>query len=138
MKDRILFLLISILLFALTLITAKISLAEVKISDVPNPEKIQNFIPQPITDLFKTFSNINIDFSKFPFYNQVVGNIPKSGQEVANSFQWLTNGLENMNEWLKTHIGLNIILVIQKVGEFFVWVFQGIANLIRAGLSFIK
>ncbi len=132
-------------ILASTLLTAKaelssckISLAEVKISDVPSPEKIQNFIPQPVTDLFKTFNNVNIDFSKLPFFNQIAGNIPKSGQEVANGFQWLTNGLGSINEWLKTHIGLNIILVIQKVGEFFVWVFEGIGHLIRAGLSFIK
>lgn len=138
MKERIVFLLISASLFSLTMITAKISLAEVKISDMPNPEKIQSFIPQPVIDLFNNFNKINIDFSKFPFFNKVVSNVPKSGLEVANGFKWLTDGLGNINDWLKTHIGLNIILVIQKVGEFFVWVFQGIANLIRAGLSFIK
>jgi len=136
MKYKILFLLAPIL--ASTLLTVKISLAEVKISDVPNPEKIQNFIPQPVTDLFKTFNKINIDFSKSSFFNKITGSIPKSGQEAANDFLWLTNGLENVNEWLITHIGLNIILVIKKVGEFFVWIFEGIANLIRIGLSFIR
>jgi hypothetical protein len=138
MKERIVFLLISVLLFALTLITTRISLAEVTISDVPNPGKIQSFIPQPLIDLFNNFNKIDIDFSKFPFLNKVVSSVPKSGQEVAGGFKWLTDGLGNINDWLKSHIGLNIILVIQKVGEFFIWVFQGIANLIRAGLSFIK
>ncbi|MDP3052514.1 MAG: hypothetical protein Q8N22_00995 [bacterium] len=136
MNYKRLFLLI--LLSAFILSASKISLAEVNISDIPTPEKIQSFIPQPLTDLFKTFSNINIDFSKFSFLNQVVGAIPKSGEDVANGFRWLTRGLGNTNEWLKTHIGLNIVLVFQKVGEFFVWIFQGIANLIKAGLSFIK
>ncbi len=136
MKYKILFLLI--LISTSILLTAKISLAEVNISDVPNPEKIQGFIPQPVTDLFKTFNNINIDFSKLSFFNKITGNIPKSGQEVGNAFKWLTNGLGSMNGWLITHIGLNIVLVVKKVGEFFVWVFEGIGHLIRVGLSFIK
>jgi hypothetical protein len=46
--------------------------------------------------------------------------------------------LGNINDWLKTHIGLNIILVIKKIGELFLWIFEGIANLIRIGLSFVK
>ncbi len=129
---------LSILLPVFILSASEISLAEVKISDIPTPEKIQSFIPQPLIDLFKTFSNVNIDFSRFSFFNQVVGVIPKSGEDVANGFQWLTRGLGNINEWLKTHIGLNIVLVAKKVGEFFVWVFEGIGHLIRAGLSFIK
>jgi len=131
-------LILSIFLPALILSTPGISLAEVEITDIPSPEKIQGFIPQSLIDLFNNFNNINIDFSKFSFFNRAVEAIPKSGEEVANGFQWLTNGLGNVDEWLKTHIGLNIIFVIQKVGEFFVWVFTGIAHLIQLGLSLIK
>ena len=136
MNHKRLFLLILLPVFILSV--SKISLAEVKISDMPTPEKIQSFIPQSLIDLYKTFSDINIDFSKFLFFNQVVGFIPKSGADVASGFQWLTQGLGGINEWFKTHIGLNIVFVIKKVGEFFVWVFEGIANLIRIGLSFVK
>lgn len=138
MKYKILFLLIPISVLILSI--TKISLAEVKISDVPTPapEKIQNFIPQPLTELFKIFSNINIDFSKLPFINRVVRSIPRSGEEVASSFRWLTQGLGDLNNWVNARIGLNILFVIQKVGEFFVWIFQGIADLIKIGLSFIQ
>jgi hypothetical protein len=104
----------------------------------PSPEKIQTFIPQPLIEIFKIFSNLKIDFSRLPFINKVTESIPKSGEEVADIFQWLTRGLGNINDWLKTHIGLNIILVIKKIGELFLWIFEGIANLIRIGLSFIK
>lgn len=136
MDSKRLFLLILLPVFILS--ASKISLAEVKISDMPTPEKIQGFIPQPLIDLFKTFSDINIDFSKFLFFNQIVGFIPKSGADAANGFQWLTRGLGSANEWFKTHIGLNIVFVVKKVGEFFVWIFEGIVNLIKTGLSFVK
>ena len=131
-------LILSIFLPALILSTPGISLAEVEITDIPSPEKIQGFIPQSLIDLFNNFNNINIDFSKFSFFNRAVKAIPKSGEEVANGFQWLTNGLGNVDEWLKTHIGLSIVLVVKKVGEFFIWIFQGIANLLTIGLSFIN
>ncbi|MFA5084285.1 MAG: hypothetical protein WC475_02800 [Candidatus Paceibacterota bacterium] len=135
MNSKRLFL--SILLPALILSASEVSLAEVKISDIPTPDEIQGFIPQPLIDLFKTFGSINIDFSKFAFFNKVVESLPKSGEDVANVFNWLTDGLGNVNEWLKTHIGLNVLLVVIKVEVFFVWAFTGIARLIQAGLSFI-
>lgn len=135
MKSKILFLIIPVLV--LVSLTTKICLAEVKISDMPTPEKIQNFIPRPLSDFFKMLSNVKIDFSKLPFVNRIVAAIPKSGEEVANEFQWLTVRLGNINYWAQSHIGLNIILIIKKIGEFFVWIFQGIANLIKIGLSFV-
>lgn len=126
------FLLFAILIFIL--IIPAVGQTEV----LPSPEKIQTFIPQPLVEVFKAFSNLKIDFSKLPFFNRVVGVIPRSGEEVANGFRWLTQGLENVNNWLKTHIGLDIIFVIKKIGEFFVWVFESIANLLKIGLSFIR
>lgn len=84
-------------------------------------EGIQSFVPQPLIELFDAFSKIKIDFSK-----------------VASGFRHLTGGLENFSNWLQTHIGLNILFIIKKIGELFVWILEGIANLIKIGLSFIK
>lgn len=133
MKYKLLLLVILIFILVTPVIPA---VGQIEV--LPSPEKIQTFIPQPLTELFKAFNNIKIDFSKLPFFNRVVGVIPRSGEEVAHGFRWLTQGLENVNNWLKTHIGLDIIFVIKKIGELFVWIFEGIANLIRIGLSFIK
>jgi len=137
MKQKILFLLL-IPTFLIIFSFSKFCLAEANVSNVPSAEKIQTLIPKPLTDLFNTFGNVHIDFSKMPFMNQVVNAIPKSGQSVANDFNWLTNGLGAINDWLKVNVGLNIIMVVKTVGEFFVWAFQGVANLIRIGLSFVK
>ena len=136
MKSKILFLFIPILIIILSI--TGISLAEVKISDIPTPEKIQNLIPRPLTEIFKVFNNIHIDFSKLPFFDRLMSIIPKSGEEVGNGFRWLTRGLNSANDWLKNHIGLDIIFMVKKIGEFFVWIFQGIADLIKTGLSFVK
>ena len=99
MEFKILFLFVFILMMFFS--TIGISLAEVKISDMPTSEKIQNFIPKPLTELFKMFNNINLDFLKLPFFNRVAESIPKSGEEIGNSFQKLTSGLEIANNWLK-------------------------------------
>ena len=136
MKFKILFLFIPILIIILSI--TEISSAEVKISDAPTPEKIQNLIPRPLTEIFKAFNNIRVDFSKLPFFDRLMDIIPKSGEDVGNGFRWLTRGLNSANDWLKNHIGLDIIFMVKKIGEFFVWIFEGIANLIKTGLSFIK
>ena len=118
MKFKILFLLIPILMIIL-------SATEISLAEMPTPEKIQNFIPQPLTGLFRAFNNINIDFSKLPFFNRVAKGIPESGEEIGNSFRWLTNGLENINNWLKNHIGLDIVFIVKKTGGVFCLDFSG-------------
>lgn len=136
MKYKILILIIPILMTAISI--AGTCSAEIRISDTPTPENIPNIVPQPLIDLYNAVNRINIDFSQVPFINRAIGLIPTSGEGVANGLIWLTQGFGNINEWLRTHVGLNIVYLIQKAGEFFVWIFQGIVNLITAGLSFIR
>lgn len=136
MKFKILFLSISVLAMVFSIIG--ISLAEVKISDMPTPEKIRNFIPKPLTELFRSFNNIEVDFSKLLFLNRVIEAVPKSAEELGNGFQRLVNGLKDVNNWIRDHIGLDIVFLIKKTGEFFVWAFESIANLIKIGLLLIK
>jgi hypothetical protein len=108
--------------------SAKTSLAEIK-----------GFaVPQPLIDLFNIFSNWKIDFSKIPIINKIPGYLPNSGEDIGRSFQWLAGGLNNFNNWLTNHIGLNILLIIKKAGEFFVWALEALVNLLRLGLSYMS
>lgn len=121
-------LLLITLLIILIMASAKTSLAEIK-----------GFaVPQPLIDLFNIFSNWKIDFSKIPIINKIPGYLPNSGEDIGRSFQWLAGGLNNFNNWLTNHIGLNILLIIKKAGEFFVWALEALVNLLRLGLSYMS
>lgn len=127
MKRKILFLTLPILVFAFS----GICLAQ-------NESQNLNFIPQPLIDLFNIFSNWKIDFSRVPLINRIPGYLPRSGEDVGQSFQWLSGGLSNFNNWLTSHIGLNVFLVIKKVGEFFVWTLEFLVKLLKIGLSYLS
>jgi hypothetical protein len=127
MRTKILFLTLLILIFAVS----GSCLAQ-------NENQTQNFIPQPLIDLFNIFSNWKIDFSRIPLINKIPEYLPRSGEDVGRSFQRLSGGLSNFNNWLTSHIGLNVILVIKKVGEFFVWALEFLVKLIKIGLSYLR
>lgn len=127
MRTKILFLTLPILVFAVS----GICLAQ-------NENQSLNFIPKPLIELFNIFSNWKIDFSKVPLINKIPEYIPRSEEDISRSLQWFTGGFDNFNNWLTSHIGLNILLVIRKVGEFFVWALEGIAKLLRIGLSYMS
>lgn len=126
MRTKILFLTLPVLVFAVS----GICLAQ-------NENQRLDFIPKPLIELFNIFSNWEIDFSKVPLINKIPEYLPRSGEGIGQSFQWLTRGLNNFNEWSKAHIGLNIVLIIKKVGEFFVWALEGIVSLLKIGLSYM-
>lgn len=126
MRTKILFLTLPILVFAVS----GICLAQ-------NENQSLNFIPKPLIELFNIFSNWKIDFSRIPVINRIPEYLPRSGEDIGRSFQWLGGGLDNFNNWLTSHIGLNILLVIKKVGEFFIWTLEFLVRLIKIGLSFI-
>lgn len=126
-RTKILFLTLPVLVFAVS----GICLAQ-------NENQGLNFIPKPLIELFNIFSNWKIDFSKVPLINKIPEYIPRSREGIGQSFQWLTRGLDNFNNWMVSNIGLNVILVIKKVGEFFIWALEAIAKLLKIGLSLIK
>lgn len=127
MRTKILFLTLPVFVFAVS----GICLAQ-------NGNQGLDFIPKPLIELFNIFSNWKIDFSKVPLINKIPEYIPRSGEDIGYSFRQLTGGLDKFNEWSKTHIGLNIVLIIKKIGEIFVWALEGIAKLLKIGLSYLS
>lgn len=94
-------------------------------------------VPEPITELFNTFENIDIDTSRIPILNRAFQGFGQAVQNPEGAANDLTGLFERINAWFQSNVGVSLGEITKAIGNFIVWVLELIVKLIKAGLSLI-
>jgi len=96
---------------------------------------IENILPGPARDLLNMAEKIHIDVSRIPIVNKFIQSIQSSDFQSGDFIRSLENVWERLNAWLEQNIGVSLKEIIRGIGNLFVWIFEFIVNLIKAGIS---
>lgn len=101
-------------------------------------QNILNELPESVTNLFDTFSQIKINVGSIPIVESTLKTIQTTAQNPQGLTSGLTDLFESINRWFGTNIGVSLGEIIKAIGSFVVWVLELIVKLIQAGLELVR
>jgi len=95
-------------------------------------------IPQPIREVYDTFSKVKIDPTKFSFINRSIENIQKTNLSIPDLVRSGVNFWDRANDWFEDKFGVSLRKIIVVLGNFIVWILELLARIIRFLTSLIR
>jgi hypothetical protein len=91
-----------------------------------------NVLPQPITNLFNTFSKINLNINS-SFLEKTSGSTRNFISVVgpSNILSFLSDGWKKINNWFESRLGVSLSAIFQALGNFFIYILELIVKLLR-------
>lgn len=119
------------LILAATLATAQLT----DTGSIPSAERVFDFIPQPLYELFDAAKNINVGDNAAT--RRIAEFLPRSGEDIGRSIGSAGEFLSRANSWFEDNIGFRISQLLRLIGNLAVWILESIAYLIRIGISYL-
>lgn len=107
------------------------------VRNIPSAEKVFTVIPQPLYELFDAARNINLNLGDNAATRRILEFLPRSGEDIGRDLGTAGEFLDRANSWFEENVGFRITQLFRLVGNVFIWVLEGIAELIRIGISYI-
>lgn len=93
-------------------------------------------LPGPVNELIQVFINLGRGFENF--VQRTVGPIPVSNADFVALVKNLSNLFQTLNTWFTVNLGTSLVQLLKAIGNFLVWLLEGLAYLIRLGLQFVQ
>ncbi|MBI2036758.1 MAG: hypothetical protein HYT14_00135 [Candidatus Liptonbacteria bacterium] len=108
------------------------------VRNIPSAEGVLNIIPQPLYELFDAAKNINIGTGgDNAITRTVLEFLPASRGDIGRDIGSAAEFLNRANSWFGDNVGIRLTQLFRLVGNLAIWILQGIAELLRIGISYI-